>query len=286
MGFFDFLKRKPEPAVEPSERPSLIIALDHWQAPDTEGATKALEPLTAQKVAISLDAGADDNVLAGVVRFGGHEVRVVGFDVAVPKPVMEKTVECSAWKGEPLGRLQNHKAHLILFHDNGGKDTADRLTALFQIGAALGGANFAGVIHESAWTCSSHELAKEFLSFDGAKEMRESLPPIIYFGVLPFTEGKDSWVATKGGHLFGVPDLMLERQGEANTDLFGLLHNIFVYMTQGTRISAGHTMQTGEEQFFRFEELSPDHKYYDWLKGAAVTLELVRITKEEVKQRG
>lgn len=282
MGLFDFFKRKPEAAAEPAERPSLIVALDRWAPPEAAVANKLLEPLTARKIAIELDTG-DENVLAGRVEFGGHSVRVVGFDVAVPKPVMEKTVECSAWKGEPRERLQNHGAHLILFHEEGGKDTADRLTALFQIAAALGADNLAGVIHESAWTCASHELLREFLNFDGAKDLRESIPPIVYFGILPFTEGEDSWVATKGCHLFGVPDLVIERRGESNTDLFSLLHNIFVYMVQGTRIAAGHTMQTGEDQYFRFTGLSPDHRYFDWLKGEGETLELIPTTKEEIK---
>ncbi|MBZ0135371.1 MAG: hypothetical protein K8I27_03225 [Planctomycetes bacterium] len=276
MGLFDRF-RKPEPAAR-DERPSLIVALDAWTH-DPRAAKQRLEPLTARKVAVDLEA--DDKVLSGHVTLGAHEVRMVGFDVPVPKPVMEKTVECSAWQGPPRERLLGHRAHLILFHESGGEDTADRLTALYQIAGALGGEHLAGAIHESAWTCAPAEVVRDFLDFDKARELRESTPPILYFGVLPFTQGEAAWVATRGCHLFGVPDLVIERGGNSNSELFRLLHNLFVYLSGGAKVAPGHTMQTDEKRFFRFRELPADHEHYEWLKGAGATLELVRIQPDE-----
>ena len=183
-------------------------------------------------------------------------------------------------------RLQNHAAHLILFHDNGGKDTADRLTALFQTAAALGGDNLAGTIHESAWTCAPAGVALDLLDFEEAQKLKEMIPPVVFFGILPFREEGGAWVATKGCHLFGVPDLVIESADVGFTERFDLLHNIVLYMVQGTRIAPGHTMQTGDEQFFRFVELSRDHKYHDLLKGAGRTLELTSITRDDAMQRG
>lgn len=284
MGLFDrFKRRKPPPLPEPTGRPNLIVALSALIAPDEPAIKARLEGAEPLRLAPKLDFNViEADVLHGHVEFDSHVIRVAGFNVPTPPAVMEKTVACSAWQGEALETLQGHKAHLILFHEQGGASAAERFIALYKLAAAMGGDALCGTIHESGWTCASAALVRGFLDADELKSLREALPPIVFFGVLPFHGDEGSWLATKGCHLFGVPDLVIERADASNSELFELLHGIFLYMLGGARLAAGHTMQAGEDLYLKFEHLPDDLPHRELLRGEGKTLLITRITKDDV----
>lgn len=290
MGLFDFLKRKPP---EPSERPSLILLLDAWRELDGDDIAARLsdiEPLRIEPK-INIEQGKprekDARVMIGDAEFDSHVVRMVGFAAPLPDEIRQKTIEVSAWTGPVLERLNNHGAHVMLFHETGGKNPTERFIALYKLAASMGGDNTAGVAIEPAWTCASAEAVRDFTDAERLKLMREGVPPILFLGILPFMEGDETWVATRGAHLWNVPDLVMERGALTNPEAYELLHQIFLYIKEGAKVLPGHTMQRDEELFLKFEALPEDHRHAGWLKGAGNTLLIERITEEHVnKKRG
>jgi hypothetical protein len=287
MGLFDLFKRKPKP-VEPEERPSLILLLDEWFEFDSDAIGEklsAIEPLRIEpklKIEQGKPREKDARAMLGEAEFDSHVVRMVGFAAPLPDEVQQKTVDVSAWKGPVLQRLKAHQAHVMLFHETGGKDPTERFVALYKLASVMGGDKAAGVAIEPAWTCASAEAVRDFTDAERLKLMREGVPPILFLGMLPFQEGEETWVATKGAHLWGVPDLAMERGEMTNTEIFELLHQIFLYMKEGAVVAPGHTMQRDKDLYLKFSALPEDHKYVDWLKGEGRTLLVERISEDEI----
>jgi hypothetical protein len=62
--------------------------------------------------------------------------------------------------------------------------------------------------------------------------------------------------------------------------------NIFAYVTsRKIRIAPGHTLQIAENIYLKFSELSSDNPWKDFLRGKGETLELKRITREEINKK-
>lgn len=279
-------KRKPK-RPRPSERPSLAVLLARLPAFEEAALSRALaaiEPLRLYPK-FKFDSKPDgDGVMHGHAEFDSHIVRMAGFDVPIPQAVVSKTIDTSAWQGEVREDMKSHRAHLLLFHEGGGRDVPERMIALYKLAAVLGGEDLRGAVHESGWTSVPRGIVGDFMKADELVMFREGLPPVVFFGFLPFRDEAETWYATKGCHIFGVPDLVVSGDGEANSEIMNLFHNIFLYMVRHKLIEAGHTMQFGEELFLKFEALPGSHEHYDYLKGADATLLVKRITKEEINR--
>lgn len=267
------------------ERPNLAVLLSALPSLNPKALAEklaAIEPLRLYPK-FKFDV-AEGGVLHGYAEFDSHVVRVAGFDAPLPESVVSVTIDTSAWQGEVREEMKAHKAHLLLFHEGGGKDVPERMIALYKLAAVLGGEELLGVVHESGWTSAPRGIVRDFLDANELVMMREGLPPVVFWGFLPFRGEDETWYATKGAHIFGVPDLVVLGRGEGNREVMDLLHNIFLYMVRAKRIEAGHTMQLGEELYLRFETLPPDNPHHDYLAGKDKTLLIKRITKEEINK--
>ena len=126
---------------------------------------------------------------------------------------------------------------------------------------------------------------REFLDGKTLKDFRENLPPILFTGFVKFFSDEGTWFATKGHDMFNAPDLVMFGD-EKPDEVMDIFMNIFLYVTQkGARIAPGHTLQIAEETFLKFSELETDNPYGDYLKGAGETLQLKRISKDEIKRK-
>ncbi|MBX3461411.1 MAG: hypothetical protein KF696_15810 [Planctomycetes bacterium] len=277
-----WFKRKPKDPP-PIERPSLCVLLTDlpkFEPKALAAKLAAIEPLRLYPK-LKFDV-AEKDVLHGHAEFDSHVVRIAGFHAPLPESVMAMTIDTSAWQGEVREEMKSHKAHLLLFHEGGGKDVPERMIALYKLAAVLGGESLLGVVHEGGWTCAPKGIVRDFLDANELVMMREGLPPVIFWGFMPFRGEEETWYATKGGHVFGVPDLVVRGSGEGNSEMMALFHNIFLYMVRVKRIEHGHTMQLGDELFLKFETLPPDHPHHDYLSGKDKTLLIKRITKDQV----
>jgi hypothetical protein len=223
----------------------------------------------------------------GTLEFDSHSVDLAGFEHTLPPEVLERTVEASHWTGEGREAMQRHAGYLLLSHRGGGANPVEKYIALYKAAATLAGDALAGVLIEDAWTCAPAHVVREFLKAEFLKTCREQAPPILFTGFVKFKGEKGAWFVTKGQHVFGVPDFVMQAgpddEPERALDLF---MNIFLYVISADReLKAGHTMQIAEEHFLRFGELPPDHPHQGVLKGAGRTLTITRIRKDEINKK-
>jgi hypothetical protein len=119
------------------------------------------------------------------------------------------------------------------------------------------------------------------------KAFRETPPPILFTGFVKFKTDDGVWFASKGHHMFGAPDLAMFGAGERPSDVLDIFMNIFAYvMAKKTRIAAGHTLQIADNDYLKFRKLAEDNPWKDFLHGKGETLEVTRITKEEINSGG
>jgi hypothetical protein len=161
----------------------------------------------------------------------------------------------------------------------------EKYIALYKLAALIGGEHLRGVLIEAGWTCAPPELVREFTNAEMLKAFRESPPPILFTGFVKFKTDDGDWFASKGHHMFGVPDLVMHGD-EQPSDVLDIFMNIFTYMTRKrVKIAAGHTLQIAEETYLRFSKLAEDNQWRDWLLGKDETLEIKRIAKEEINRK-
>jgi hypothetical protein len=282
MGLFDWLKR-PKPAG-PAPAPGMIVLLDSLPDVDVTAATRELSAIEPLRLPLKLEIESGKGVYSGSAAFDSHEIGIAGFDARVSQPTLEKTVEASNWTGEARQSLESHAAHLVLMHGGGSADMREKYIALYKLAAVLGGTRLRGVLIEDAWTSAPPELVREFTSSEMLKTFRETPPPILFTGFVKFRTDDGVWFASKGHHMFGAPDLAMH-EGQPS-DVLDIFMNIFAYVTgKKVRIAAGHTLQIAENVYLKFSQLSSDNPWKDFLRGKGETLELKRITREEINKK-
>jgi hypothetical protein len=303
MGFFDRIFGRKSRSVRrwtaatnaKLENPAMLVLLvgpPVLEVERTIEALAAIEPLSVKPKFTpreTPESPVSQQVLFnGTLDFDSHSVDIAGFNHILPPEVLERTVEASHWTGEGREAMQKHKAYLLLSHRGGGANPAEKYIALYKVAATLAGENLAGVLIEDAWTCAPANVVREFLKPEFLKTCREQAPPILFTGFVKFKGEKGAWFVTKGQHIFGAPDFVMQAgdadEPEKALDLF---MNIFLYVVSADReLKAGHTMQIAEEYYLRFGELQPDHPHVTVLKGAGRTLLITRIRKDEINKKG
>ena len=287
MGLFDWLKAKPQPKRDTDKAPGMIVLLDALPEFDCAAAEKALGDIEELRVAPKIEIESGEGTLHGSAEFDSHSIGIVGFNQPAPQGVMEKTVEVSNWRAEGRELLESAKAHLVLMHKGGGADVLEKYIALYKLAAVLGGEHLRGVLIEEAWTCAPVSVVREFTDRTKLADHRKFITPIAFYGFVRFNTDEGAWYASKGLHMFDVPDLVMFGPDEDPMDVLDMMMNIFLYVkTKGARIAAGHTFQIADDAFFKFSELETDNAYLDYLKGAGKTLQLKRISKDEIGKKG
>jgi len=299
MGFFDRIfgrksrtaRRWPADAGQGADNPGLVVLLDAPPVLDAAAVGRALngiepcrgDPKFTSRL-IDEDGPSERQVVYGTFQFDGHVVDVIGLDSPVPAAILEKTVGASHWTGAGREAMEKHSAHYVLIHQGGGPSTLERMIALYKLAAALGGAHLAGVLHEAAWSCAPAAVVREFENPEFLRACRDQVPPILFTGFLKFLADDGTWFATKGHHVFGVPDfVLLGTENDKPSDVLDLFMNVFLYVITADReLQPGHTMQIAEEIFLRFGEVPAGHVHRAALMGAGRTLLITRIRKEDI----
>lgn len=299
MGFFDRIfgrksrtaRRWAADAGVGADNPGLLVLLNAPPVLDAAAVGRALnriepcrgDPKFTSRLAQD-DQPDDRHVVYGTFEFDGHTVDVIGLDVPVPQPILDKTVAASHWTGAGREAMEKHTAHYVLIHQGGGPSTLERMIALYKLAAALGGPSLAGVLHEAAWSCAPAAVVREFENPEFLRACRDQVPPILFTGFLKFLADDGTWFATKGHHVFGAPDFVMQgTAADKPSDVLDLFMNIFLYVISADReLQAGHTMQIAEEIFLRFGEVPAGNIHRAALMGAGRTLLITRIGKHDI----
>jgi len=212
--------------------------------------------------------------LLGMLGWGKHVVRLVGFNAPMPAAAVETCVAPSHYPKELKERARSHQAHAILFYAGYEASPFDRYVALAAAAGVLARLGALAVLNESGHT----SLPAAALSGSDSKgdiiDHLRSLPLLLlYCGFVKLeVDGlRGVWMRTYGAPLLELPDLAARARGhEEGHRYFDMFENIFGYLrTSGSRLVQGDTMQIDEEEYLRFRAPSADE---DFLTGTGELL--------------
>jgi hypothetical protein len=226
-------------------------------------------------------------VLMGLVGWGRHAIKLVGFDTPMSVVEVEACVQPSHYEAELKEEAYRHAAHVLLYYAGYEEDPLEQYVALAATAASLArfGAivtmNEAAHISVPAITLLPHEEDEG----DTLRAMRTLPLPYLYAGFVKIeVEGiAGVWMRTYGCHALRLPDLALLAEGHhQGTTIFGLFSNLLAYVrNSGETFVPGDTMGIGDGQFFRVRARTTEEWF---LESAGEMLVVEKIDPGEVHQ--
>jgi hypothetical protein len=192
----------------------------------------------------------------GMVGWGKHVVRCVGFDLPMPAEAVEACIAPSHYPQELKQRAQSHKAHIILYYAGYEPSPVEQYVALAATAGVLARLGAIVVLNESGHTSFPASALSGSDSDGDMMNLLRTLPlPILYCGFVKHeVEGIPGvWMRTYGAPLLGFPDFAAHTAGHHEGQrYFDMFDNVFGYLREsGAQLAAGHTMQIGEEEYLR-----------------------------------
>ncbi len=278
MGLFDALfgrkKAADAPYVTnsaPRERESrlgVLVAVRGQPELDPASIAKRLARLEAPGAPVEFEM----LEVAGRLSCEGQVVDFVMLDAPIPAPLVDSICQVTHWADAAKATLRKHQRHYICWYGGESEDPTEQYLALLKAGWCLSGSAMTGVILEDAVNFLPPELVQQLFTEEMLESVRESVPVNIFTGFIKFFAEHGTWCATRGHHIYGLPDFALfappdVQPSEVNA-LFGGLFN-YAYGA-GVSLNAGETMELGG-QFYRFE---PVVEYKDYIEGPGETIVL------------
>jgi hypothetical protein len=208
--------------------------------PDMAGGTAEVDP-----------DGAAKGTAYGLIGWGQHVVKFIGFNAPMPQQSVERCVAPAHYGQEQKAQAYAHKGHLILYYNGYVTDPLEQFVALAAVAGMLARAGAVIVCNESASTSLPTQVIAEMGGRPDGMEILRSMPILLlYCGFVKYDVGDGTvWMRTYGAHEFGLPDLSYlasgHNQGEFVFEMFG--NTIDYLRTSGARFEAGHTMQLADE---------------------------------------
>ncbi len=215
----------------------------------------------------------------GKLRFGEHAIQITGLAAPLPNTVINRTVHVSHWQPQIKAAMRQHRSHLNLVYQGHHYDPVEKMIALYQAAHAFEDENLLGVVNQQAWT--AHPPA-DFLSKEKITSYRQEFPFMLWMGYVKFYTDKDRyWLATKGHHIFDVPDLTYFVESEDDTaGITDHFANIFYYLYEkDVFVTAGDTLEMGKKgELFKFAQVPENSEF---LIGPSGVLVIERINPED-----
>lgn len=234
----------PEPCVVESER--LVEAFKSYHRSMSRVRCE-VDPTLSQ-----------DGTVFGMIGWGKHVVRCVGFNHPMPEDVVEACIAPSHYHEEIKQNARTHKAHVILYYAGYDPSPLEQYVALAATAGVFAQLGAIVVLNESGHT--SFPAAALSGSSDGdVMELLHELPlPFLYCGFVKHeVEGIPGvWMRTYGAPQLGLPDFAAHAEGHhEGMRYFHMFDSVLRYLLEsGAELEAGHTMQIGNEEYLRFRE--------------------------------
>ncbi len=251
---------------------ALTALLMQPSAVDAQNLVEALQAtdnsLAGVRVDIDPELSAQGN-LFGLVGWGRHVVKLVGFDAPMTGDALEACLAPSHYGQELKVQARAHRAIIILYY--GGYETAplEQYVALGLVAGALARLGAVVIVNETARTSiPAALLSDDEIKGDLAGFLREGMPLLMLFsGFVKYeVEGVCGvWMRTYGAHCFGLPDLALLAASHAEGEqTFGMFGNLLAYLLDsGAKFATGDTMQIGENSFLRLRAPMPEEHFLE-----------------------
>jgi len=225
--------------------------------------------------------------LLGLLAWGRHVVKLVGFDSPMPAEAVEACVRPSHIDPAYKPLAYQHKSYVILYYAGYELDPMEQYVALAACAGAVAyfGATF--VLNEIAHTAIPAPVLHPHEEDNGdmLAALRGLPLLLVYCGFVYFSvEGQSGlWMRTHGCHRFGLPDLAYhDEDGKLIEFTFQLFNNLFAYLREtGNSFVPDCRLQLDNDMFFRLRARTSEEWY---LESEGEMLVAERIGPEEGKQ--
>ena len=225
-------------------------------------------------------ARADNSgTLVGLIAWGPHVVKVLGFAGPAPAGVFDACVRPAHVADELKVDAARHESHVLLQYAGYDADPLERYVALAAAAAALVRFDALLILNEAARAAFPAEALPAAAADEDLLESLRTMPlPLLYMGFVKVeVEGEPGvWARTFGGRLLDLPDLAVKIAGhEQGEEAFELTGNLLAYMREsGARVSDGDVAQFGDDVVLKFRKPA-DAEWYLRSDGEMVVGERV-----------
>jgi hypothetical protein len=234
------------------------------------------------------DAIGSPPAMLGLVGWGRHVVKIVGFDAPMPSSVLDRAVQVAHYDPALKETAYRHASHVLLFYAGYESDVLEQHVALAATAAAL--ARFGAIVTMNEIACTSVPapalLPHEEDGGDTLSSMRSLPLPFLYTGFVKIeADGEPGvWMRTYGCQAFSLPDLAVRAEGhDQGTQTFNLFSSLLAYLREsGQTFVPGDTIQAGEGRYLRMRERAQNEWF---LESDGRLLVVEPISAEEANKR-
>jgi hypothetical protein len=262
--------------------PSLQILLANHSKLDPKAITKAMRkyhPSMAKACCEVVEELNQEGKVFGLAGWGDHVIKLVGFDLPMPKEVVELCVAPSHYAQPLKDRAQAHKAHLLLWYAGREESVVEQFVTLAAFAGVLEPFGAIVVLNESARTSFPVAALSGKDTQGDMMELLQTLPlPVLYCGFVKYDIPNDThvWMRTFGADVLGLPDFAVFASGHHEGQYyFDMFDSIWRYLLNtGKTLAAGHTMQIGDEDYLRCRSPRKDEPWLE-SKGEMLVVEII-----------
>jgi formylglycine-generating enzyme required for sulfatase activity len=204
----------------------------------------AIDPLALMVALRALTADATVTVTGAPAAFTVHRrgVTITCREVMGQAPDLDQMIQTTRADHAALtAAFAPHDRHLLCTAAGG--TGISQTTALFHLAAALQPMGALGLIHTPAWQCFTSAQVARGVDPKNIAQLQDDMAKAAWCNLIPFIGKTGTWWATKGNHVFGVPDFALWNRGELPLEkVQALMLNLFDHVKQGAVIRHGENL--------------------------------------------
>ncbi len=208
-------------------------------------------------------------VLMGLVAWGAHVIKLVGFANPMPEDIVRGCVQPAHFDPQYKEIAYRNQAHVMLYYNGYDQTPLEQYVALAAVAGSLTMHGAVFTLNETARTAIPAPVLTPHEEDDGnmLAALRGLPLLLIYCGFVKLeVDGQPGvWMRTYGCHRFGLPDLALRADNhEMARFIFDLFNNALAYLrSSGKSFAPGHSMQVGDDMFLRLRARATEEWYLD-----------------------
>jgi hypothetical protein len=288
MGLFDAnfgrttLPAAPtDSAEDTSERkssPALIMVfrrVGSYPADDLQRTLLQMSPDLASLTVQIMPGSAQQGTPVIRVAWRMHVIEIVGFNVPLPKAVVDECVQPAHYSQDLKAAIRAHPAHAMLYYSGEAIDPLEQYVALSAVAAAFANHDGIGVLNEAAMTSLPAAVVHTLASKQPNFELLRDMPLLMLFCgfVKYFMPDKSVWMRTYNNPTFNLPDLAAQGTIAEGQSTFDLFTGLMTYLLRsGAKFAPGHTAAFGDQQL-RFRAPRNDEPFPTHTAGKLLIVE-------------
>jgi len=204
----------------------------------------------------------------GLIGWGQHVIKLVGFNQPMPTAAVESCIEPSHYDAALKDQARAHKSHLLMYYQGYDPDPISQYASMALVGGFLSSVGAVVVTNESACTSFPAGALSADASNGDIVELLQTLPlAVLYCGFVKYdVEGVDGvWLRTYGAPQIGLPDLASKVTDHSESlNVFDIYNNVFSYLlSSGAQFAVGNTMQVGEDTYMKLRAATSEEYYLE-----------------------